>query len=132
MKITVRWNKQFASLRSKTRFCSLMRKCLMNMCRYLIIKNRNTLNKKLQSLDLTYIDLLQNLNGFIVVTRFSDGFIIGFSHLHRVGNYRMISVAKGIDFGSEVTGTPLPIFVRSLNALALNLETIYQRFIGLI
>lgn len=132
MKITVRWNKQFVSLSSKARFCSLMRKCLMNMCRYLIIKNRNTLNKKLQSLDLTYRDLLQNLTDFIVVTRFSDGFIIGFSPLYKIGKYRMISVAKGIDFGSETTGTPLPIFVRSLNALALNLETIYQRFIGLI
>lgn len=131
MKISVKWSKWFTSTGSKVRFCMLVRKCLMNMCRYLIIKNRNRINNKLKSLDLTYKDLLQNLNQFIVVTPFPGGFIVGYSHITRIGKYPMPAVAKSLDFGSSLTGKPIPIFVRSLNALIENMDNIYRQFIGL-
>lgn len=116
----------------KDKFRVFIKKYLINTFKRIIIKNRKTLDKKLEQLKITSQDLIEKMDEFIIVNDYDSGIIVTFSNITRIGKSRMIGIVKCLDFGSTVTGSPFPIFTEIIKALPRNIKLVYKRFIGLI
>ena len=115
---------------NKGSFIAYLRKYLNSTIKRIIINNRHTLNRKLKPLNVTYVELLENLDKLIYINPYSGGLLLGFNTLLRVKSYHYRSLIKAIDFGSQLTGSAYPIFTPVLKYTATHGDIIYGRFIG--
>ena len=115
---------------SKRRFIVFIRKYLINTYKQIIINNKGTLDKKLKPFNLNYNDLLNSLSKSVIVENYDYGILVGFSNYHKVGNFKFLSIIKAIDFGSQVTGSPYPLFSPIQHSVAKYIDILYGRFIG--
>lgn len=131
MNIFVRFDKKCpVKFKFRDSFKEFIRQCVIAQYRILIKRKRIYIDKILQPFKLNSNEIVNELDNLVKVSGVHDGFRIYLSPMVEIKNMNLLAVLKAIDFGSELTGLPKPLFYPVLKYIKQNITRYYLKYLG--
>ena len=96
-----------------------------------IERKKYYINNLLEDFDLTYKDLIVNSKKLIKCNHISNGFHLCISGPLEIKGVNIQDLLHAMEFGSNVTGLPKPIFYPILKSIKNNIKIHYIQYLGL-